>query len=222
MELTNELLENKYDEFNDLYFGSELPEDLPVFPISEMYSYGRYDEMPNEENPEITYPFIAINDKFDYSEDELNIILLHEMIHCYLVMRKIELDEPHGKAFVEMAHKIEEMSGYEDIVHGVKFLKHKDKTYYILVLDLEGNDKQKFIGVFLEREIFYYYVEFFINYKDECSMNVDSFKIYTSTSNIFDSFDVNHKIVNLETSPIDNEKFYQDILPNLNCNNVLL
>lgn len=209
---TRKILERKYDEFNERYFDNELPYDMILYPNHELKSFGEFNEIYFQEEEDILYPIIYINEQFVYTEDELNILLLHEMVHAYLVPRGIELEDPHGKAFQELAHKIEEKSGYEDIITGVKFVKYRNKTFYIIIINQNESDIRH-IATFTDKNIFKWYVDFFNNRKEDCSIKVDSFEIYKSQYNCFDSFEITDKIVNLSCDKLENKRFEEELLP---------
>lgn len=210
---TRKILERKYDEFNEMYFDDELPYDMILYPKSDLEQMGTFDELKFEWDDKL-YPIIFINDQFNYTEDELNMLLLHEMVHAYLVPRGIELEEAHGEAFQELAHKIEKKSGYENIINGINFVNYRNKTFYIIVINENGN-KDKHIATFTNKNIFKWYVDFFNNYKETCSINVDSFELYLSKCSCFDNFEITDEIINLGCITLDIEKYTNDILPHL-------
>lgn len=87
--------------YNITYFGDTLP--LPKLKVSHSYRYlGKFicnlDDWGNYYNP-----ILEISDVYDYTEDQFRDILLHEMIHHYLIHTKLDLRCSHGKAFKSMA-----------------------------------------------------------------------------------------------------------------------
>lgn len=211
MIVTRRMLEKKYDEFNERYFDDELPDDMSVCPNPELGAFGEYTELYFQEYDE-TYPVIFINEQFNYAEDDINILLLHEMVHAYIALKDIKIEDSHGKAFQELAHKIEEKSGYEDIITGVKFVKYRNKTFYIIIINQNESDIRH-IATFTDKNIFKWYVDFFKNRKEDCSIKVDSFEIYKSQYNCFDSFEITDKIVNLSCDKLENKRFEEELLP---------
>lgn len=58
---------------------------------------------------EFTEPLIEISDAYQYTKEQLRNILVHEMIHYYLVVTKADLKIKHGKAFKNMMQFFNEM-----------------------------------------------------------------------------------------------------------------
>lgn len=88
-----------FAQYNIQYFESELP--FPKFKIIHSYRiFGRYFCYPcaNGHYGDV----ISVSDNYDYTEDQLRDIIVHEMIHMYLMHFGIDRRCSHGKAFKNM------------------------------------------------------------------------------------------------------------------------
>ena len=91
-----------FNEYNKKCFGGCLP--LPTFSlVHSKRTLGRFicdfyddDEMEN--------PRIEISDSYEYTEDRLRDILVHEMIHYYLAYTGEDIYLSHGKEFKNLAN----------------------------------------------------------------------------------------------------------------------
>lgn len=54
---------------------------------------------------------IFFSDLFDYPEDFLRNVMVHEMIHYYIHLHQIEDDDLHGSVFMKMANEMNEKYG---------------------------------------------------------------------------------------------------------------
>lgn len=54
---------------------------------------------------------IRISTAFDLSEETVEDVILHEMIHCYLHCTKVRGEQPHGERFRAMMRRINEQFG---------------------------------------------------------------------------------------------------------------
>lgn len=104
MKINKKILKEKYQEYNRLYFNSELPYcDLR---ISSAYRYyGLFKCKIDEKYKKVTCKSITISDLYDYTEESLKNILIHEMIHYYLIIKKKLFKDSfsHGPEFKKMA-----------------------------------------------------------------------------------------------------------------------
>ena len=99
MKLTEGDIMFLFAQYNIKYFESELP--FPKFKI--MHSYRTFGEYSCRTCPEGHFgDVISISDNYDYTEDQLRDIIVHEMIHMYLMHFGIDRKCSHGKAFKNM------------------------------------------------------------------------------------------------------------------------
>lgn len=101
MEISAEYIKSRFDYYNKLIFGSK----LPVLPISigrarktlGAIKYKRkYTLFGHSEIKEIK---MVISSYYSLSADEYDDIVIHEMIHYYIIHNKIKDTSSHGKVF---------------------------------------------------------------------------------------------------------------------------
>ena len=100
----------KYAEFNAKYFHNELPKDLPV-EFAKLKNVGgmfRYVVKNNQIVPGT--PKIVISNLYSRSEESLDGVLLHEMIHV-LMATKGMFEEQHGAHFKAAMAQVSRISG---------------------------------------------------------------------------------------------------------------
>lgn len=87
--------------FNQQYFGGELP--TPSFKIRHSYRTLGYFHC-DLDGYTVIEPTIEISDYYDYTESQFRDILVHEMIHYYLVYKGKDMACKHGKEFKKMSN----------------------------------------------------------------------------------------------------------------------
>jgi len=90
-----------FQYFNHKYFNDELP--IPIIAVSHSYRTLGYFHCDFDIWGNITNPTIEISDNYDYLESQFDDILIHEMIHYYLVFNGKDKKCHHGKEFNKMA-----------------------------------------------------------------------------------------------------------------------
>lgn len=101
-------LHEKYDRFNDLCFGGKLPKvELKLSRARNSAGNLRY---------RITHgllggrryhsPVISVSTFYDRPESEVEDILIHEMIHLYILVNKLKDTSTHGVIFRKMMDQI--------------------------------------------------------------------------------------------------------------------
>jgi len=112
MRATVEFVERKFDEFNRLCFGGRL-EPLPVKLSDAKTFMGKVEyKWRTVGGRREKYDFVMrVNTRVDLPEDELEDIILHEMIHYYLGVNRLEDTAPHGKLFLSLMNQINERYG---------------------------------------------------------------------------------------------------------------
>lgn len=106
-------IKRKFNEFNDLCFGGELP-PLPVRLSNAGRALGLF------VHPRV-YPawkprgrgecHLRISTRFDLPENEVEDTIIHEMIHYYIWYKKIPDNAPHGNAFRSKMAEINRLHG---------------------------------------------------------------------------------------------------------------
>lgn len=92
-----------FNEYNKKCFGGELPR--PMFNlVHDKKTLGRF--TCDFYDGEIENPQIDISDSYEYTEDKLRDVLVHEMIHYYLAYTQQDVYLSHGKKFKSMVNYI--------------------------------------------------------------------------------------------------------------------
>ena len=113
MTLTTDILRIWFRQFNTDYFGSELP--MPRIVLSKART--RLGTMACKCTRRLmkrvyTDFTIRISIYYDCSEREYQETLLHEMIHYYIMYKRIPDTSSHGRVFREMMQRLNSQSGW--------------------------------------------------------------------------------------------------------------
>ena len=125
MEVTKDLLKKKFEEYNKLYFNNELSKCTMHY-IGLGKGLGVY--IPKKGKNNKVNGSIWINNKVEWNEELLKLLLIHEMIHHYIeTVKKIKFDGlfSHGFFFRSKMNKINKEFGLNVSVHfkNIKFKK---------------------------------------------------------------------------------------------------
>ena len=108
MKITIELLEEKFEEYNELYFNDKLRKPkfglLKSFRVYGQFSFFVYDTC-------ISSRKLSISCYYDWEEEQLRNTMVHEMIHYKLAEERKDLNATHGKEFINMAQEMNEKYG---------------------------------------------------------------------------------------------------------------
>ena len=105
MKVTFPIMIEKYQEYNRLYFDGGLP--MPNFGMLETYSYlGRFRCAKIVGNRRLKRQMIELSCYYDFTEEELRDVFVHEMIHYYLAYHHIDNNLTHGEAFLKMCQEM--------------------------------------------------------------------------------------------------------------------
>ena len=109
MKINKTLIKEKFNEYNKLYFNSELPKCEIRIKSAYRY-YGLFECKYHEKYKKATFKTITISDLYDYTDENLRDVLVHEMIHYYLIQkRKLFKDSfNHGPEFQKMVKEFNE------------------------------------------------------------------------------------------------------------------
>lgn len=147
MKPTVEYIEKKFDEFNEKYFDSKL-ERVPIELWKSKHSLGQcmYRVRRTILGKKHYYDFkIRINERLDMSEDELDDVIIHEMIHLRIFSKPYYDRSAHGPIFRKMMNHINERYGRHIRIR-YKFSEVGDNQLYDnrsrprIILELELND----------------------------------------------------------------------------------
>lgn len=101
-EITIPYIQQKFEAFNRLYFGDQLP-PIPIELSNAKTFLGklcfRKERKPFSSKWRYSDFVLRINTRIDLSEEEAEDIILHEMIHYYIAFRQWEDSSAHGYLF---------------------------------------------------------------------------------------------------------------------------
>ena len=104
MEATLKYIEKKFREYNKEYFNNELPplifELMKSYKLCGQFSYRKMDNKGRMKSPKI-----EISCYYDWNEEDLKNVLVHEMIHYYLAYKHIDEKLTHGDDFKKTAEQ---------------------------------------------------------------------------------------------------------------------
>ena len=117
MELTVEILEEKFDEYNKLYFGGRLwwPDEFRLHKSFRCFGWFRC----NQHSPgsRLRNVIISISRYYDWTEEHLRNVLVHEMLH-YKIESSRRIDKnPHVPRFLKLAAEMNKKYGLNIEVH---------------------------------------------------------------------------------------------------------
>ena len=98
-----------FQAFNHDYFGGKLP--IPRVVIRHSYRTLGYFHCEIDEYGNILSPIIEMSDNYDYTESQFRDILVHEMIHYFLVFNGKDKKCRHGKEFKRMSKEFNSKYG---------------------------------------------------------------------------------------------------------------
>ena len=140
MEITEEIIEEKFKEYNKEYFNNELPK--PKFGLLKTYrTCGYFSCKKIIGKRKLKGQRIDISVYYDWDEDELKNVIIHEMIHYYLAHKHIDNELTHGEAFTDMANDFNEkynLKTWVQVITGEKELPNYIGEYNICSLPFEG------------------------------------------------------------------------------------
>lgn len=113
MKATIPYVEKKFEEFNRLMFDGKLP--MPPVELSDAKTFlGMcvYKRKRTLLGKTMCYDFkLRINTRIDLTEEEIEDIIIHEMIHYHIGMNRIEDTSAHGQVFRQLMNGINERFG---------------------------------------------------------------------------------------------------------------
>ena len=110
MIVTEEIIADKFAEYNKLYYDYELP--TPDFGLLNSYRMcGQFSCNKIIGKRYLRKPKIEVSVYYDWKEEDLRNIIVHEMIHYYLAYKHIDNYITHGEAFCTMAQEFNDKYG---------------------------------------------------------------------------------------------------------------
>jgi hypothetical protein len=96
-------------KYNEEYFGGSLP--FPELKVRHSYRILGYFSCEVDFGGSIFNQCIELSDNYDYTENQLRDVLVHEMIHYYLAYYRIDIRCQHGREFNEKASEFNRRYG---------------------------------------------------------------------------------------------------------------
>lgn len=220
MKLTEDLLKKTYIQCNKDYFNNSLPNGIHLYPVDNYEVIGRFVSLSEKYNINDTDDLgILINADMDYTDETIKMVLLHEMVHEYLLLtnrREYEKQEPHGKMFKDKCIEISNQYNIKpffrnDIIDNLPLLS----KHYIHIIVIKKNEKKYLIGRLKSNKWCSYFREYFS--QNNSGYNFSDIKFYISKSHVLRQFSENDGI-SLILSEIDKKTFNEKILPWINEN----
>lgn len=139
-----EYFKEKFDVYNKLCFEGKLP--MPPIRINTRYIHMGITQVDHILSPDgkklQENVSIEMSVRRDLTEDEYRDILVHEMIHYYIIVNHLHDDSPHGKLFRAIMNKINSRYGFHVTVDFnpseealVKTIS--DRYRYVCVMDFD-------------------------------------------------------------------------------------
>ncbi len=113
MTVTTAYIQQKFDEFNKLFFGGKLP-PLPIRLSRAKTFLGQlaYKRRKKLFAGEELYDFVLkISTRVDLPEEEVEDTIIHEMIHYYIGVNQLRDTSAHGQLFRRIMNEINEKGG---------------------------------------------------------------------------------------------------------------
>lgn len=113
-----------FGECNRKYFNGSLPK--PKFTIiSKLNIIARFEYNKDKKGKHpIKWQELKVSDCYEYTEQELREIIVHEMIHYYIAWNGIKDNKDHGREFMKIANELNEK-------YGLNITKTKDVSSLI-------------------------------------------------------------------------------------------
>ena len=131
MKATIPYAEKKFEEFNQLMFDGKLPK-LPIELSDAKTFLGLcvYKKKRTLLGKTTCYDFkLRINTRIDLAEAEIEDIIIHEMIHYYIGLNKIEDSSAHGQVFRNLMNTINEKYGRHIKISHKPTQEQKEQLY---------------------------------------------------------------------------------------------
>ena len=93
-----------FTKFNNEYFSGILP--FPEFKLRKSYNILGYFSCRYNDDYSMYDCVLEISNRYDYTEEQLRNIMVHEMVHYYLAYTGEDVKMEHGKKFISMASKL--------------------------------------------------------------------------------------------------------------------
>lgn len=113
MKATVEYVERKFEEFNRRMFGGRLP-NLPIALTDEAGALGKCGFVVHRRpdgSKEYSNFSLKINTRIDLPEEVVEDVIIHEMIHYFILLHNLNDSSPHGNIFKSLMQSINDIHG---------------------------------------------------------------------------------------------------------------
>ncbi|MCM1079609.1 MAG: SprT-like domain-containing protein [Bacteroidales bacterium] len=106
-------IQQKFQEYNTLMFNGKLPElTIRLSKARTLLGQLAFKRKRTWYGRVVHYDFrLRISVRFDLPEDELDDVIIHEMIHYYIIVNKLKDKSAHGPLFRKMMKAINTQYG---------------------------------------------------------------------------------------------------------------
>ena len=127
MIITEDILEEKFKEYNDLYFGGKL--EVPKFELHKSFRvYGKFKCNKHAPGTPPRNMTISVSIYYDYTEEQLRDVLCHEMVHEKNERSRKSDEDIHGERFLKEAQRLNDTYGMNitpfPYINGIKKSKN--------------------------------------------------------------------------------------------------
>ena len=130
MEITVDIVREKFKEYNKKFFNNELI--MPEIRLLKSYlTCGYFSCKKIIGKRKLKGQRLEISCYYDWDENNLKNVIIHEMIHYYLACKHIDNELSHRDAFIKMSKEFNEKYGMNitEIVDIHNFKKLKKTTF---------------------------------------------------------------------------------------------
>lgn len=184
-------VEKKFEEFNQQMFAGKLPK-IPIVLSDAKTFLGQcvWRKRVGDDGKDEYYDFkLRINTRIDLPEAEVEDTLIHEMIHYFIGLNKLEDTSSHGPMFIHLMNTINEKYG-RNVTISFKGTKEqneqmvdKKQHYHVVALVKFHNGKT---GVKVLPRVLPSILKFFNEVSS--AKGVESVKLYMSNNIFFNRF----------------------------------
>ena len=133
MEVTENFLKERFDEYNQLYFNDCLPSPFfSVFCKKKPFAKFTYLKKKKMGEKTLVYKKISVSNYYDFTEEQLRDIIVHEMIHYFIAYNNLKDNKEHGRIFVSISDKLNKDFGLniEKTKSASSYLKRENAPKY--------------------------------------------------------------------------------------------
>lgn len=191
MKVTIPYIQQKFDEFNRLMFGGQLPripielKDVKTY-IGECVSHKK--RLPDGRIQQFDFR-LRFNTRYDLSEAVLEDTIIHEMIHYYIGYRQLKDSSSHGPVFKRIMQDINTKYGrhltisHKHSAEGAEPISDSRERWHVVAIVSFKNGKTgiKVLPRIVQRILHYYR-------HVSCNRTVDSIRLVMTNDRFFNPY----------------------------------